>query len=167
MFKLMWRIGFLLTCLIALGAISEAQTVALTLQEDLSSKLPTGTLFTAKDSKGKIYHGHLVTHPARRILRRGSMSLVFDDPVLSVTQEREGVFRAGNKMRLLKLGGSLAAAKLADDAVDGAIGATKARYVAMAVSGAFIILQKGGEARLHKGDTVEVEPRRAALWKSD
>src|SRR5713226_4189255 len=75
------------------------------------SKLPTGTVFTAKDSTGKIYHGHVVTHPARRLLRRGSMRLVFDDPVVPFTNE--GVFRAGNKMRLLKLGGSLAAGKLA------------------------------------------------------
>lgn len=162
----MRRIGLLLTCLIALGAISAAQTLTLTLQQDLSSKLPTGTVFTAKDSAGKVYHGHVVTHPARLLLRRGSMSLVFDDPVVPVTKDLEGVFRAGNKMRLLKLGGSLAAAKLADDAVDGAIGATKARYVAIAASAALIIFQKGGEAKLHNGDTVEVEPRRDALWKS-
>jgi hypothetical protein len=160
----MWRTGFLLTCFIALGAISEAQTVTLTLEEDLSSKLPTGTLFIARDSTGKIYHGHVVTHPARRLLRRGSMRLVFDDPVVPVTNE--GVFRAGNKMRLLKLGGSLAAAKLADDAVDGAIGATKARYVAIAASAALIIFQKGGEAKLHKGDTVEVVPRRDVVWNT-
>jgi hypothetical protein len=89
------------------------------LQEDLSSKLLTGTVFTAEDSTRKIYHGHVVTHPARRLLRRGSMRLVFDDPVVPVTNE--GVVRAGNKKRLLKLGGSLAAAKLADDAVDGII----------------------------------------------
>ena len=153
----MWRTGFLLTCFIALSTISETQTVTLTLQEDLSSKLPTGTVFTAEDSASKIYHGHVVTHPARRLLRRGSMRLVFDDPVVPVTNE--GVFRAGNKMRLLKLGGSIAAAKLADDAVDGAVGATKARYVAAGVGAALIIFQKGGEATLHKGDTIEVEPR--------
>lgn len=153
----MWRTGFLLTCFIALSTISEAQTLTLTLQEDLSSKLPTGTVFTAEDSTGKIYHGHVVTHPARRLLRRGSMRLVFDDPLVPVTNE--GVFRAGNKMRLLKLGASLAAAKLADDAVDGAIGATKARYVAAGVGTALIIFQKGGEAVLRKGDTIEVEPR--------
>jgi hypothetical protein len=157
----MLRIGFLVTCLIALGATSEAQTVTLTLQEDISSKLPTGTVFTAKDSMGKVYHGHLITHPARRLVRRGSMRLVFDDPVVAVTNE--GVFRAGNKMRLLKLGGALAAAKLADDAVDGAIGATRARYVAIAASAALIIFQKGGEAKLHRGDTLEVEPRRDPL----
>jgi len=159
----MWRIGFLLRFVLALGTICEAQTVTLTLQEDLSSKLPTGTAFTAADAAGKVYNGHLVTHPARHILRRGSMSLVFDDPVMPVTKDREGIFRAGNKMRLLKLGGSLAAAKLADDSVDGAIGATKARYVGAAVSAALIIFQKGGEANLHKGDTIEVEPRREAL----
>jgi hypothetical protein len=163
----MWRLRFLLACVIALGTIAEAQTVTLTLLEDLSSKLPTGTAFTARDAAGKIYNGHLVTHPAQLLLRRGSMTLVFDDPVVPVTKDREGVFRAGNKMRLLKLGGSLAAAKLADDVVDGAIGATKARYVATAVSAALIIFQKGGEAKLHQGDTIDVEPRRKPLNQTD
>jgi hypothetical protein len=157
----MSRAAFLLvSLLIALGTMSSAQTVTLVLQEDISSKLPTGSTFTAKDSEGKIYHGHLVTHHARRFLRRGSMSLVFDEPVLPVTKDPEGVFRAGNKMRLLKLAGSLAAAKLADDAVDGTVGATKARYVGLAAGVAMMVLQKGGEAKLHKGDTIEVEPRR-------
>jgi len=159
-FKSMSRAGILFTCVIALGTISKAQNVTLNLLEDLSSKLPTGTAFTARDAAGKIYNGHVVTRPAKRCLRRGSMVLVFDDPVVPVTKDPEGVIRAGNKMRLLKLSGSLAAAKLADDAVDGAIGAGKARYVGAAVSAALIILQKGGEATLHKGDTVEVESRR-------
>src|SRR5437870_10372681 len=160
----MWRTGFLLTCFIALSTIGEAQTVTLALQEDLSSELLTGTVFTAEDSTRKIYPGHVVTHPARRLLRRGSMRLVFDDPVVPVTNE--GVVRAGNKKRLLKLGGSLAAAKLADDAVDGAIGATKTRYVGTGVSAALIIFQKGSEATLHNGETIDVEPRRDAGWNS-
>jgi hypothetical protein len=158
----MRTIGVLLALLISLAEIAEAQTVRLTLLDDLSSKLPTGATFTARDFSGKLYHGHVVTHPARRLLRRGSMSLVFDDPVVPVTKEREGVFRAGNRMRLLKAGGSLAAAKLADDVVDGTIGATKARYVGSSVAAALIIFQKGGEATLHEGDTIEVEPRRAS-----
>ena len=162
----MKRNGFLLTIVVVLVTTSNAQTVTLTLLEDLSSKLPTGTLFTARDAAGKVYNGHVVTHPARRLLRRGSMSLVFDDPVVPITKDPEGIFRAGSKMRLLKLGGSLAAAKLADDAVDGAIGATKARYVGAAVAAGLILLQKGGEAKLHKGDTVEVEPRRDPMWNS-
>jgi|SRR5215510_8395061 len=159
----MARLGLVLLLLvITLGAMSSGQSVTLVLQEDISSKLPTGTAFTAKDSAGKMYHGHVVTHPARRFLRRGTMSLVFDEPVSPVTKDSEGVFRAGNKMRLVKLGGSLAAAKLADDAVDTSIGATKARYVGLAAGVALMVLQKGGEAKLHKGDTIEVAPKRTS-----
>lgn len=71
-------------------------------------------------------------------------------------------------MRLLKLGGSLAAAKLADDAVDGAIGATKARYVGAAVSGALLAFQKGGsqapQGRHNRGCTSSsAHARTAAL----
>ena len=159
----MWKIGFLLTCGISLGTISAAQTATLTLLQEISSKLPTGAAFTARDSAGTVYKGHVVTHPAKRFMRRGSMILVFVDPVVPVTNDPEGAFRAGNKMRLLKLGGSLAAAKLADDLVDTSIGATKARYVAAGVAAALITFQKGGEAKLHKGDTIEVEPRTHSL----
>jgi hypothetical protein len=69
----MKRIGFLLTFFIVLVTTGDAQTVTLTLREDLSSKLPTETAFTAVDTAGKVYNGHVVTHPARRLLRRGSM----------------------------------------------------------------------------------------------
>jgi hypothetical protein len=157
----MQKASFLLACVISVGALGHAQKVSLIVQEDLSSKLPTGTHFTARDTAGKIYRGHLVTHRARFLLRGGSMRLVFDEPVVPVTRDPEGIFRAGKKMHLLKLGGSLAAAKIADDAVDGTIGATKARYLGMAAAAAMIIFQKGGEAKLHKGDTVDVEPERS------
>ena len=95
--RLRWKLGFLLTCIFALGKISEAQTATLTLLEDLSSKLPTGTAFTARDAAGKAYQGHVVTHPARRLLQRGSMSLVFEDPVVPLTTGHEGVFRTGKR----------------------------------------------------------------------
>ena len=122
--------------------------------------MPTGTLFEARDSAGKIYHGHVVTHPARRMMRNGSMLLVFDEQVKAITNDREGTIRGGNKVRLLKLGGSLALAKLADDAVDGAVGATKARYVGAAVGIGFLLFTKGEEAKLHAGDTIDVSPGR-------
>jgi hypothetical protein len=149
-----------ISIIVALGGACCAQTTNLTLLQDLTSKMPSGASFSAQDATGKIYKGHLITHPARRLLRRGCMILVFDAPVVPVTADPEGVIRAGNKTRLLKLGISLAAAKLADDAVDGAIGATKARYIGAAISAALIIFQKGGEAKLHAGDTIEIEPRR-------
>src|SRR5260370_7286414 len=158
-FRVMWRIGFLITCVIILGTVSDAQTVTLTLQEDLSSKLPTGTAFTARDAAGKVYHGHVVTRPARLLLRRGSMRLIFDDPVVPVTPDPEGVFRAGNKMRLLKLGGSLAAAKLADDAVDGAIAASKARYVAIGAATPLLLFPQFGHPKPPKLDPIDAAPR--------
>ena len=137
-----------------------AQTVTLRVTSDLSSKMPTGTPFEARDSVGKIYRGHLVTHPARRMMRNGSMLLVFDEPVKTVTKDQEGVYRGGNKVRLLKLGGSLGLAKIADDSVDGGLGATKARYVGAAAAIGFLLFTKGQEAKLHAGDTIDVSPGR-------
>lgn len=154
------KLSLLSLALLLLATISGAQTTTVTLTADLNSKLPTGTIFTAKDSSGKIYQGYLITHRARRFLRSGSMVLVFTDPVVPVMKDPEGVIHGGNKMRLLKLGGSLAAAKLADDAVDTAIGASKARYVAIGVAAMLIAVEKGQEAKLHAGDTIEVVPRR-------
>jgi hypothetical protein len=133
-----------------------SQTVILRLTSDLTSKMPTGTQFDAHDNSGKSYHGHIVTHPARRMMRNGSMLLIFDEEVKAVTKDREGAYRGGNKVRLLKLGGSLALAKIADDAVDGAVGATKARYAGAAVGIGFLLFTKGQEAKLHAGDTIEV-----------
>ena len=104
----------ILACAVFLPTLGVAQTMTLTLRNELSSKMASGTRFTARDALGKSYLGHIVTHPARRLLRSGSMLLVFDDPVVPITRDREGVFRGGNKIRLLKLGGSLAAAKLAE-----------------------------------------------------
>jgi hypothetical protein len=94
------------------------------------------------------------------MMRNGSMLLVFDEEVKPVTKDREGVFHGGNKVRLLKLGGSLGLAKLADDSVDTAIGPAKARYAGAAAAMGFLLFMKGEEAKLHAGDTVEVSPGR-------
>lgn len=122
--------------------------------------MPTGTPFEARDSAGKIYHGHLVTHRARRMMRNGSMFLVFDEEVKPVTRDQEGAYRGGNKVRLLKLGGSLGLAKIADDAVDGSLGATKARYFGAMAAVGFLLFTKGEEAKLHAGDTIETSAGR-------
>ena len=157
----MWTMKMRLAGLFFLLAIPAlAQTVTLRLTSEISSKMPTGTRFEAKDTEGKVYHGHLITHPARRMMRNGSMLLEFDEAVKPVTKDREGVYRAGNKIRLLKLGGSLGLAKLADDCVDGTIGATKARYVGTAAALGFLLFMKGQEAKLHADETIEVSTDR-------
>ena len=94
------------------------------------------------------------------MMRNGSMLLVFDEQVKPITNDPEGAFHAGNKVRLLKLGGSLGLAKLADDAVDSSIGAKKARFVGAAAAVGFLLFTKGEEARLHAGDTIEVSEGR-------
>lgn len=145
-----------LSLLFLLSLPLSAQTITLRLASDVSSKMPTGTPFQANDDAGHLYHGHLVTHRARRMLRDGSMLLVFDQEVKPITKDREGAFHGGNKVRLLKLGGSLGLVKLADDSVDETIGATKARYVGAAAAIGFLLFTKGEEAKLHAGDTIEV-----------
>jgi hypothetical protein len=145
-----------LSLLFLLSLPLSAQTVTLRLTSDVSSKMATGAPFQAEDDAGHFYHGHLVTHRARRMMRNGSMLLVFDQEVKPITKDPEGAYHGGNKVRLLKLGGSLGLAKLADDSVDEGIGATKARYVGAAAAIGFLLFTKGEEARLHAGDTIEV-----------
>jgi hypothetical protein len=132
-----------------------AQTITLHLVQDANSKMPTGTRVEAKDDSGRIYHGHLITRHARRLLRNGSMLIVFDEPVKPITTDPEGRFRGGNKVRLLKIGGSLAVAKIADDSVDATIGAGRARYVAAAAAIIFLLFMKGEDAKLHSGDAIQ------------
>jgi hypothetical protein len=63
-------------------------------------------------------------------------------------------------MHLLKLGSSLGTA---NDAVDDVIRATRARYEGLAAGAALMMFQKGGEeVKLHEGDALEIEPRRAS-----
>jgi hypothetical protein len=43
-----------LVFVLALATAALAQTTTLTLQDDVSSKMPSGTVFTAKDGAGKL-----------------------------------------------------------------------------------------------------------------
>src|SRR5258708_20495612 len=74
-FRVLWRIGFLITCVIILGTVSNAQTVTLTLLEALSSKLPTGTVFTPRGGAAQRCHRQSGTPPARLFSRRRSLQL--------------------------------------------------------------------------------------------
>jgi hypothetical protein len=75
-------------------------------------------------------------------MRNGSMLLVFDEEVKPAPKIVKGHFEPQTRCHLLKLGGSLALAKLADDSVDETIGASKARYVGAAPPLAFYCLQR-------------------------
>ena len=122
--------------------------------------MPSGSEFRAVDGHGRIYVGTLITRPARRFLRRGSVLLRFYDPVHVVNSDPEGVIRAGRKQQLILLGSTPLIAKIADDSVDGAIGGGKARLVALGASILFMTFVKGGEVHLKPGDRLEVEAGR-------
>lgn len=134
----------------------------LTMLTELTSKMPTGTVFKARDSAGRIYSGYIVTRHARRMLRNGEMMLVFDQPVRLVNRDSEGqIHGKPSKKRLaLQIGAASLLGKLVDDSVDGMIGPGKARYVGLGLAVSAAVLQKGSEAKLRAGDLIEVEQDR-------
>ena len=148
----------ILVSIVLLSTIATAQS--LTLLTPVSSKMPTGSEFRAGDNRGKVYVGTLITKPARRFLRRGSVLLRFYDPVHVVNSDPEGVIRAGRKKQLIFLGATPLIAKIADDSVDSAIGGGKARFVALGASILFMAFVKGGEVHLKPGDQLEVQAGR-------
>ncbi len=161
------------------------------LLSQISSKSPSGFPFLAKLEdpveldgkpvlpKGTLVEGHLETIPARRMMRRGALRMVFDrirlpdgkiQPArfeLSATEsdsaktDNEGtVHPTVSKKRLaIQLGGTALVAKLADDLSEEALAtsAGSARWYGLAASTTFLLLQKGREVRLKPGEIIEVD----------
>ena len=129
--------------------------------------------------KGTLVEGHLETAPARRMMRRGALRMVFDRIKLpdgtiqparfelssiesdSARTDSEGtVHPTVSKKRLaLQLGGTALVAKLADDLSEEALAtsAGSARWYGLAASTTFLLLQKGREVKLKPGEIVEVD----------
>jgi hypothetical protein len=169
----------------------EGRKARLALLSQISSKSPTGSSFMAKVEdpveldgkpvlpKGTLVEGHLETIPARRMMRRGALRMVFDriklpdgtvQPArfeLSATEstsaktDSEGtVHPTVSKKRLaIQLGGTAVVAKLADDLSEEALAtsAGSARWYGLAASTTFLLLQKGREVKLKSGDVIEVD----------
>jgi hypothetical protein len=129
--------------------------------------------------RGTLVEGHLETIPARRMMRRGALRMIFDriklpdgtvQPArfqLSATEsnsaktDSEGtVHPTVSKKRLaLQLGGTALVAKLADDISEEvlATSAGSARWYGLAASTTFLLLQKGREVKLKPGEVIEVD----------
>lgn len=172
-------------------AALEGRKARLALLSQISSKSPSGSSFMARlenpvevDGKpvlpqGTLVEGHLETTPARRMMRRGALRMIFDrvklpdgtvQPArfeLSATEsnsaktDSEGtVHPTVSKKRLaLQLGGTALVAKLADDISEEALAtsAGSARWYGLAASTAFLLLQKGREVKLKPGEVIEVD----------
>jgi hypothetical protein len=123
--------------------------------------------------------GHLETVPARRLMRRGALRMVFDRIKLpdgtvqrarmelfsteskSAKTDSEGTVHptVSKKRLVLQLGGTALVAKLADDLSEEVLATTagSARWYGLAASTTFLVLQKGREVKLKAGETIEVD----------
>jgi hypothetical protein len=124
-----------------------------------TSRMATGTAFRIRGNDSNIvYTGTLVTHRAKNFFRRGSLAFKFDQAhTTSLNSRSEGVLKKGRKKQIVVLAASSLAAKLADDSVDGTIGAGKARYVGAASALAMMLFTNGGDVRLKPGFQVEID----------
>jgi hypothetical protein len=169
----------------------EVRKARLALLSQITSKSPSGSSFMARLEseveaegkpvlpKGALAEGHLETIPARRMMRRGALRMIFDriklpggtvQPArfeLSATESKaakadsEGtVHPTVSKKRLaIQLGGTALAAKLADDLSEEALAtsAGSARWYGLAATTTFLLLQKGREVKLNPGEIIEVD----------
>ena len=169
----------------------EGRQARLALLSQISSKSPNGSSFMAKVEdpvevdgkpmlpKGTLVEGHLETTPARRMMRRGALRMIFDriklpdgtvHParfVLSATgsasakTDSEGTVHptVSQKRLAIQLGGTALVAKLADDLSEEALAtsAGSARWYGLAASTTFLLLQKGREVKLKPGELIEVD----------
>jgi len=169
----------------------EGPRARLALLSQISSKSPSGSSFMAKVEdpvevdgksvlpKGTLVEGHLETIPARRMMRRGALRMVFDCVKLpdgtvqsarfelsstesnAAKTDSEGtVHPTVSKKRLaIQIGGTALVAKLADDLSEEVLATTagSARWYGLAGSTAFLLLQKGREVKLKPGEVIEVD----------
>ena len=169
----------------------EGAKARLTLLSPISSKSPSGSSFMAKvedavavDGKpvlpqGTLVEGHLETTPARHMMRRGALRMIFDRLKLpdgtvqpahlelagtesnAAKADSEGIVHptVSKKRLAIQLGGTALVAKLADDLSEEALAtsAGAARWYGLAASTTFLLLQKGREVKLKPGEVIEVD----------
>ena len=169
----------------------EGRKARLALLSQISSKSPSGSSFMAKVddpievdgkpvlSRGTLVEGHLETTPARRMMRRGALRMIFDRMKLpdgtvqpahfelaatesqSAKTDDEGIVHptVSKKRLAIQLGGTALVAKLADDISEEALAtsAGSARWYGLAASTTFLLLQKGREVKLKPGEVIEVD----------
>ncbi len=149
-----------------------AGIVRLTLQQDLSSKLPNGSAFSAVDGAGKVYGGYIATKKAKwfhGLWNRGTIRLVFDQPMQivsvggkAVNKNGEAPARTGTRlMQAAEIGVSYSVAKIIDDAYldePYGLGPAKAIPVDIAIGVLTAVVLPGPQAKLKAGTVIEGQP---------
>ena len=151
---------------------TDSNLVRMTLQQDLSSKLPNGSPFSALDGAGKVYSGYVATKKAKwfhGLWNRGTIRLVFDEPLQivsvggkTVTKNGEAPARTGTRvMQAAELGIAYSVAKIVDDAYldkPYGVGASKAIPIDIAIGVATAVVLPGPQAKLKAGTVIEAQP---------
>jgi len=156
------------------AAPDNASVVRMTLQQDLSSKLPNGSAFSAVDGAGKVYSGYIATKKAKwfhGLWNRGTIRLVFDQPMQivsvggkTVNEKKNGEAPARTGTRVIQaaeIGVAYSVAKIVDDAwLDEpyGVGPTKAIPIDIAIGVATAVVLPGPQAKLKAGTVIEAEP---------
>ena len=157
--RMWWRtVTLTMLALIFCGC---AHAEACTLQTYASSWMQSGTPFSVQCPSGK-YDGVLITNPARRFFRRGSLVLKFNQPMAAVASKNgEGVFQPGRGKQISSMLLSGGAGIGTKDLTDGLSGAVfKSYYMIPVTFGALAILEKGGDVLLKPGFKLNVETTR-------
>lgn len=151
---------------------ADANIVRLTLQQDLSSKLPNGSPFSAIDGGGKVHTGYIATKKAKwfhGLWNRGTIRLIFDEPMRivsvggkAVTRNGEAPAKTGTRvMQAAEVGVAYSVAKIVDDAYldkPYGLGASKAIPIDIAIGVATAVVLPGPQAKLKAGTVIEGQP---------
>jgi hypothetical protein len=153
-------------------APAETVIVRLKLQQDLSSKLPNGSAFSAVDGTGKVYSGYIATKKAKwfhGLWNRGTIRLVFDQPMQivsvggqTVKKNGEAPARTGARvMQAAEIGTAYGVAKIIDDAYldkPYGVGQSKAIPIDIAIGVTTAVVLPGPQAKLKAGTVIEAQP---------
>ena len=121
-----------------------------------ASWMATGTPFSCVAQSRK-YTGVLVTQPARRFFKRGSLVLRFDEPLRVETKNSESIIRPGRGKQIssmLLAGGSGIGAKDLTDGLSGAV--FKSWQMIPITFGVLALFEKGGDVLLKPGYPLEI-----------
>lgn len=156
-----------LVTMLVLAVTAFAQV--LTIQNDLSSKMPNGATFSAVADDGRVFEGHLVTKHAGHFLKRGSMQLVIPGYVITEVanlSDPEHLVQGRKLKTFAGMGAAVGAGLAMDDFIVDPVlvgedaGKNPAYYLLDA--GVVVVTvwgQKGAEAKLPRGTKIRVESR--------
>jgi hypothetical protein len=131
-----------------------------TLKTYASSWMETGTPFTVECGSG-VYSGTLITTPARRFFRRGSLTFKFDRPLFAHGNAGgEGKFQMGRGHQIMNMAVSGGVGIASKDLFDGVSTAVfKSYYMIPITFTALAFFSNGGDILLKPGYQLKVIPR--------